>query len=174
MEDNAPPPMPGKQPPAMPSSTPPTMPKSELRMSVENSTEVADTIISSIPLAMLFQISIAGVMVIVGLVEPRLSVLAVPVFAVCGVWIATKGLKLLLSVGFDRLLSPLGIFGMQVIGVGASGLALVFIGILMIASTEYYQAKPLIRMVLFLFSIMYFPAAIYLRHRATKHLGQQQ
>lgn len=173
MNDSTPPPMPRSQPPPMPTNEP-GIADNELSLSVENSVEATDTIMSSMPLALLIQLSIAGVMVIVGFAEPRLSVFAVPVFAVCGVWVATKGLKLSLSLGLDRLLSQMSLFGLQVAAVGASGLVLAFIGVLMVASTDYSDAKPLIRMVLFLFSIIYFPSAIYLRHQATKHLRQRR
>ncbi|WP_145271290.1 hypothetical protein [Planctomycetes bacterium SV_7m_r] len=147
------------------------MPSHAPSLSVETNSENYDDVVKPIPMALLVLMSTAAVMVLVGLIVPRLTLFLVPAFTVCGFWVTAKGLKIAFSGGASRTMSPLGVYGFQVAIAGASGLLLTFVGMLAIGDSSRSQGDFMARFLLFLFSIVFFPIAVYLRNRAIKHLG---
>ena len=174
-EKAGPPPMPGQpsQPPQMPTepSSPPPMPVVADELSVEPSQDDLDTEMSSFPKALTIFISVAAAMVLTGFVIPKLVMATVPIFTVCGFWIAAKGFKLAVKTGVQRITSPLGLYAVQVAAAGLSGLPLLFFGLLVTVGASTDEGNVRIRFLLFLFAVVFFPVVIFLRSRAAKHVG---
>lgn len=154
------------------SAGPPPLASTPDELSVESGGDKIDGLMTPIPLALLVLMSAAAVTVLVGMIVPRMVIFLVPAFTVCGFWVAAKGLKMVLSAGIQRLTSPFAFYGLQLTGIGCSGILLIFFGLPFIIGFMSESDRDFrCRFLLFLFSIVFFPIAVYLRNRAIKHLG---